>query len=57
MDEEKVAGVILSPPRAGLKKLADYCKYGPPVVLFDRKMPDLGIDYVVIDIPLKGVSI
>jgi DNA-binding LacI/PurR family transcriptional regulator len=49
MDEEKVAGVILSPTRAGLKKLADYRKNGPPVVLFDRKMPDLGIDSVVID--------
>lgn len=49
MDEEKVAGVILSPTRAGLKKLADYRKHGPPVVLFDRKMPDLGIDSVVID--------
>lgn len=49
MAEEKVAGILLSPTRQGLKKLADFTKHGPPVVLFDRKMPGAGVDSVVID--------
>jgi LacI family transcriptional regulator, fructose operon transcriptional repressor len=49
MAEEKVAGILLSPTRSGLKKLGDYKKHGPPVVLFDRKMPGLGFDSVVLD--------
>lgn len=49
MAEEKVAGILLSPTRAGFASLKDPRKNSPPIVLFDRKMPDAGIDSVIID--------
>jgi len=49
MAGEKVAGILLSPTRAGFKNLGKYKKHSPPIVLFDRKIPDSGIDSVVID--------
>jgi LacI family fructose operon transcriptional repressor len=49
MAEEKVAGILLSPTRAGFKDLAKLRKSLPPLVLIDRKPPDAGIDSVVID--------
>lgn len=49
MAEEKVAGILLSPTRAGFKHLREYKKQSPPIVLFDRKMAGTGIDSVVID--------
>ncbi len=49
MAEEKVAGILLSPTRAGFKNVGKYKKHSPPMVLFDRKIPDSGIDSVVID--------
>lgn len=49
MAEEKVAGILLSPTRSGMKKLAEFTRNGPPIVLFDRKMSGAGIDSVVID--------
>lgn len=49
MSEEKVAGILLSPTRSGGRHLQDYRKNAPPMVLFDRKLPDSGLDSVVID--------
>ncbi|MFT4176332.1 MAG: LacI family DNA-binding transcriptional regulator [Luteolibacter sp.] len=49
MSEEKVAGVLLSPTRTGVKHLREYRETGPPLVLFDRKLPESGLDSVVID--------
>jgi LacI family fructose operon transcriptional repressor len=47
MEEEKVAGILLSPTRASAKSL-DPAMY-PPLVLFDRKFPKALFDSVVID--------
>ena len=49
MAEEKVAGILLSPTRAGFKELAAVAKSLPPLALIDRKPPGIGIDSVVID--------
>lgn len=49
MAEEKVAGILLSPTRAGFKELAELKKTSPPLVLIDRKPPEAGIDSVVLD--------
>jgi len=49
MSEEKVAGILLSPTKTGVKHLQEYRKNSPPIVLFDRKLPDSGLDSVVID--------
>lgn len=47
MDEEQVAGILLSPTRASAKSLDPSIL--PPVVLFDRKFPKASLDSVVID--------
>lgn len=47
MEEEKVAGILLSPTRASARTL-DVVMY-PPLVLFDRKFPKALFDSVVID--------
>ncbi len=47
MEEEKVAGILLSPTRAIAKSLDPAML--PPVVLFDRKFPKAKLDSVVID--------
>jgi LacI family fructose operon transcriptional repressor len=47
MDEEQVAGILLSPTRAGAKNFDPSLL--PPVVLFDRKFPKPLLDSVVID--------
>jgi LacI family transcriptional regulator, fructose operon transcriptional repressor len=47
MDEEQVAGILLSPTRASAKSLDPSLL--PPVVLFDRKFPQAVLDSVVID--------
>lgn len=49
MAEEKVAGIILSPTRAGFKNLPRLAEILPPMVLIDRKPPRIEIDSVVID--------
>lgn len=49
MSEEKVAGILLSPTRTGVKHLHEFRKSAPPMVLFDRKLADSGLDSVVID--------
>ncbi len=49
MAEEKVAGIILSPTRAGFKDLAGLRSGSPPLVLIDRKPPNTGMDSVVLD--------
>lgn len=49
MAEEKVAGIILSPTRAGFQHLARAVKNLPPLALIDRKPPGISADSVVID--------
>lgn len=49
MAEEKVAGILLSPTRAGFKRLPALAASLPPMVLIDRKPPRIEIDSVVID--------
>ncbi|BCU78253.1 LacI family DNA-binding transcriptional regulator [Luteolibacter sp. LG18] len=49
MADEKVAGILLSPTRAGFKQALDGGMGFPPIVLFDRKLPDSGLDSVVLD--------
>lgn len=47
LEEEKVAGILLSPTRASAKSLDPALL--PPIVLFDRKFPKALLDSVVID--------
>lgn len=47
MEEEKVAGILLSPTRS-IAKALDLSKF-PPLVLFDRKFSKAQMDSVVID--------
>lgn len=47
MEEEKVAGILLSPTRANAKTLDPSVL--PPLVLFDRKVAGADLDSVVID--------
>lgn len=47
MEEEKVAGILLSPTRASAKSIDPSLL--PPLVLFDRKFPKADLDSVVID--------
>lgn len=47
LEEEKVAGILLSPTRASAKSLDPALL--PPLVLFDRKFPTVHLDSVVID--------
>ncbi|MES2660404.1 MAG: LacI family DNA-binding transcriptional regulator [Verrucomicrobiota bacterium] len=47
MEEEKVAGILLSPTRANAKTLDPSVL--PPLVLFDRKIAGANLDTVVID--------
>lgn len=47
LEEEKVAGILLSPTRASAKSLDPAVL--PPTVLFDRKFPKALLDSVVID--------
>ncbi|MES2437674.1 MAG: LacI family DNA-binding transcriptional regulator [Verrucomicrobiota bacterium] len=47
MEEEKVAGILLSPTRANAKTLDPSVL--PPLVLFDRKVAGANLDTVVID--------
>lgn len=47
MEEEKVAGILLSPTRATAKSLDPSLL--PPLVLFDRKVPGANLDSVVLD--------
>ncbi len=47
MEEEKVAGILLSPTRANAKSLDPSVL--PPLVLFDRKVAGAHLDSVVID--------
>jgi LacI family transcriptional regulator, fructose operon transcriptional repressor len=47
MEEEKVAGILLSPTRANSKTLDPSVL--PPLVLFDRKVAGANLDTVVID--------
>ena len=47
MEEEKVAGILLSPTRANTKSLDPSVL--PPLVLFDRKVAGVHLDSVVID--------
>lgn len=47
--ERNVDGYIISPPPGVEKELNDLIKAGLPVVMFDRYLPKVKTDYVVID--------
>lgn len=49
MQDENVAGVMISPTMAGAKRFADYLSFKFPVVAFDRKPDGVDVDCVLID--------